>query len=254
MVRLAGALTGAEANQVADRLAARASRAQVLQMLSPTRRGELRPLLDATVDVAPEELVRALRCIAVAKADRPRIGLIWTAPRDLVSGGGLTSALHHLVDDARGSIVCATFNFQRSSAQWEALREASARPDLDVRVYVDQSAADARPRPGTPTTREVADELRGATVLRSRSLARSPHTHPRQVLRRRPTNPRRHERELQQGRRATQRRAGAARRRRRARGLRRPTDAQPGAARLRGRPPELTSAPTFCCGDVGCGR
>lgn len=168
VVSLAEALTGAEATQVADRLAALASRVQVLQMLSPTRRGELRPLLDATADVPPEELVRALRCIAVAKADRPRIGLIWTAPRDLVTGGGLTSALRHLVDDARESVVCATYNFQRSSAQWEALREASARPDLDVRVYVDQAAADARPRPGTPTTRDVADELRGATVLRSR--------------------------------------------------------------------------------------
>lgn len=168
VVALAEALTGTEAAQVADRLAARASRSQVLQVLPPARRGELRPLFETARDIPSEELIRGLRCAAVGRVDRPRVDLVWTAPHDLIATGQLTSALRHLVDGARSSVVCATYNFQRSSAQWEALREASARPDLDVRVYVDSGAAEARPDVRTPTTQQVADELRGATVLRSR--------------------------------------------------------------------------------------
>lgn len=168
VVVLAGALTGTEAAQVADRLAGRASRSQVLQVLPPARRGELRPLLEATRGIPSEEIIRGLHCAAAARADRSRVDLVWTAPQDLITTGGLTSSLRHLVDGARSSVVCATYNFQRSSAQWEALSEASARPDLDVRVYVDSGAADARPDRRTPTTQQVSDELRGATVLRTR--------------------------------------------------------------------------------------
>lgn len=168
VVALASALDITESVHVADRLSARASPAQVLQMLPPTRRTELRPLLDAVRDVPRDELVRALRCAVAGRSDRTRVDLVWTAPHDLIATGGLTSALRHLVDGAQSSVVCATYNFQRTSAQWEALREASARADLDVRVYVDSAAADKRPDARTPTTQQVADELRGATVLRSR--------------------------------------------------------------------------------------
>lgn len=168
VLALAGALSATEAGQIADRLSADASQAQVLQMLPPSRRSELRHMLDAVRDVPRQELVRALRCVFVGHAGRPKVGLVWTAPHGLISAGGLTSALRHLVDGARSSVVCATYNFQRSSAQWEALREASARSELDVRVYVDSAAADARPDGRTPTTQQVADELWGATVMRSR--------------------------------------------------------------------------------------
>lgn len=72
------------------------------------------------------------------------------------------------MDRARQSVTCSTYNFQRSSALWTALRLAAKRPEISVRVYVDAAAADRRSRPGTPTTAEVAEHLRPAVVLRTK--------------------------------------------------------------------------------------
>lgn len=168
LLDLARLLSRSEASALAGRIARGDSRDRVVQAIGPGRRGEVRRLLRAVMHLPPQHLADALHSIAAAKEDRPRVGLMWTAPGGLAGAGGLTSSLRHLVDEARESVVCATFNFQRSSAQWEALRAAAARPDLDVRVYLDQRAADERPAPWSPTTQQVADELAGATVLRSR--------------------------------------------------------------------------------------
>jgi phosphatidylserine/phosphatidylglycerophosphate/cardiolipin synthase-like enzyme len=73
----------------------------------------------------------------------------------------------YLVRGARYSVVCSTFNFQRSSSLWTVLRDAAQRPEVSVRVYLDTAAADLSPRPGAPRTDEVADRLRPATVLRT---------------------------------------------------------------------------------------
>ncbi|MGH3273083.1 MAG: phospholipase D-like domain-containing protein [Streptosporangiaceae bacterium] len=86
--------------------------------------------------------------------------------------GGLTHSVTHLVDNARYSVICSTFNFQRSSGLWEALRRAAQRPEITMKVYLDTSAADGGGRPASsPTTGEVAAHLRPAIVLRTRPLA-----------------------------------------------------------------------------------
>lgn len=89
---------------------------------------------------------------------------------EVAQRGPLTSSLSHLVDGARQSVTCSTFNFQRSSALWTTLRRAAARPELAVRVYVDAAAADHSPSHSTPTTAEVARHLHPATVLRTKEF------------------------------------------------------------------------------------
>ena len=168
---LARQLTADEAAKLAERLEAGATASQALQMISPSRKFEVGKLLrDAGLREDRKGLVQVLRVVNEARSQHSAISTIWTAPKGLTQTGSLTSSLHQLVSNARESIVCATFNFQRSSAQWDALSEAAARPDLSVRVYVDRDAADQKPEPWKPTTQQIADELAGATVLRSRPL------------------------------------------------------------------------------------
>lgn len=178
LLALATVLSGSEAELLAGRLERGDSRAQVIRAVAPGRQALVRGHLAELSSFPAGQLATTLRCVAAAKADRPIVDLVWTAPGDLAGAGGLTSSLRHLVDQARDSVICATYNFQRSSAQWEALQEASARPDLSVRVYLDRDAADKEPKPWSPTTQQVADELPGATVLRSRAWrGRSTRTH-----------------------------------------------------------------------------
>lgn len=118
-----------------------------------------------------------LRAVEGADDVRGAVGTVWTAPDNLVQRGQLTALLHHAVERARESVVCSTFNFQRSSVLWEVLAGAARRPELSVRVYLDTGAADRHPVAGAPTTSEMAAAMAGATLLRTRrrngSLVRS---------------------------------------------------------------------------------
>jgi phosphatidylserine/phosphatidylglycerophosphate/cardiolipin synthase-like enzyme len=76
--------------------------------------------------------------------------------------GRLTSEARRLVDDARMSVVCSSFNFTAHSVFWTALGAASMRPGVTVTVYLDAHA-------GSPET--VAAHLPGATVYRATTLA-----------------------------------------------------------------------------------
>ena len=69
---------------------------------------------------------------------------LWTMPGHLAQHGRLTHSVTYLVDNARYSVICSTFNFQRSSGLWKALRRAAQRPEISMKVYVDTDAADAR--------------------------------------------------------------------------------------------------------------
>jgi phosphatidylserine/phosphatidylglycerophosphate/cardiolipin synthase-like enzyme len=90
-------------------------------------------------------------------------------PGHLAGHGRLTISVTRLVDSARYSVVCSTFNFQRSSGLWQALECAARRPEITLKVYVDTAAADAPGRPRwSPTTDEVAAHLRPGLVLRTR--------------------------------------------------------------------------------------
>jgi phosphatidylserine/phosphatidylglycerophosphate/cardiolipin synthase-like enzyme len=109
-----------------------------------------------------------LRAIEGARSTTTSIDPLWTMPGHLARTGRLTSSVDRLVDGARRSVTCSTYNFQRSSLLWSALRRATLRPEIDLRVYVDTRAADGRPGGSTPTTDQIAAHLHPGVVLRTR--------------------------------------------------------------------------------------
>lgn len=167
---LAAYLTGSEAKEIADRLAAGDPFVRATTVVGHARRSAARELLDrAGLRHGPVDVtVAVLSAIQGAHSRVTTIGTVWTAPGNLAQQGQLTASIHHYVDRARESVICSTFNFQRSSALWVALTGASSRPEVAVRMYMDTAAADKEPAGWKPTTTAVAQAMRGATVLRTR--------------------------------------------------------------------------------------
>jgi phosphatidylserine/phosphatidylglycerophosphate/cardiolipin synthase-like enzyme len=108
-----------------------------------------------------------LRAIEGARSTTTSVEPIWTMPGHLAGGGPLTTSVARLVEGARRSVTCSTFNFQRTSVLWTALADAARRPEMDVRVYVDTAAATAT----APARGEVAAHLHPATVLRTTAFS-----------------------------------------------------------------------------------
>lgn len=131
----------------------------------------MRSLLEATgLAGSGPNVVCVLRAIEGARSTITDLDPLWTMPGHLAGSGPLTSSVPHLVDGARQAVTCSTFNFQKSSGLWVALRRAALRPEVMVRVYVDSRAADHDPKPSTPTTSEVAAQLRPAVVMRTKQF------------------------------------------------------------------------------------
>jgi PLD-like domain len=178
--RLGALLTGTEAREIADRLRDGDTLTAALRVITPGRRPEVRSLLSGVlgghhvVDRGGADrgaVVAVLRAIEGARSAPTTMDPLWTMPGHLAQHGRLTHSVTYLVDNARYSVVCSTFNFQRTSGLWEALRRAAQRPEISMKVYVDTHAADsAERRAGSPTTNEVAAHLRPAIVLRTKSF------------------------------------------------------------------------------------
>lgn len=170
---LAAYLTGSEARTIADRLADGDTINVALRAVTTARRDEARDLIEAVRlgggDVAG--MLRVLRAIEGARSDPAYAVPVWTLPGNLARAGHLTSHMTWLVAGARESVTCATYNFARSSALWQALAQVSERPEVSVRLYLDTAAAD-QPSPGwrgpTTSTADAARALRRVTVLRTR--------------------------------------------------------------------------------------
>ena len=154
-------LTGTEAGLLADRLADGDTLTSALKAVAPGNRATVRALLAAG---SPASRIAVLRAVEGARSAPTSATPLWTMPGHLARSGPLTASVPHLVDSARQAITCSTFNFQRSSGLWQALRQAAGRPELAVRVYLDAAAAGR----GAPTTPEVAAHLRPAVVLRTK--------------------------------------------------------------------------------------
>ncbi|WP_308159049.1 DISARM system phospholipase D-like protein DrmC [Amycolatopsis magusensis] len=154
-------LTGTEAGLLADRLADGDTLTSALRAVAPGNRATVRALLAVG---SPASRIAVLRAVEGARSAPTSATPLWTMPGHLARSGPLTASVPHLVDSARQSITCSTFNFQRSSGLWQALRQAAGRPELTVRVYLDAAAAGR----GAPTTSEVATHLWPAVVLRTK--------------------------------------------------------------------------------------
>lgn len=173
VARLGALLTGSEAAKLAARFADGDTLTQALQGVALGRRPEVRAALEVA-GVVPGNLglaVPVLRAIqGAATARTTDISPIWTLPGHLADYGALTTSIKDLVLTARQSVTCSTFNFQKSSALWDALREVAARGTVEVRVYLDTQAADHDTWAGSPTSVDVAAQLAGADVFRTRHL------------------------------------------------------------------------------------
>ena len=164
-------LTGTEAREIASHLADCDTLTTALRVVSPGRRAEVRTLLESLGASGDRGVVAAvLRAIEGARSAPTTVDPLWTMPGHLAQHGRLTHSVTYLVDNARHSVICSTFNFQRSSGLWKALRQAAQRPEITMRIYLDKNAADRKQKPWSPTTVEVAAQLRPATVLRTKQF------------------------------------------------------------------------------------
>ena len=162
-------LTGTEAREIAGHLLDGDTLTASLRVVAPGRRPEVRSLLSAVGD--GEVMVAVLGAIEGARSSPTTVDPLWTMPGHLAQHGRLTHSVTHLVDNARYSVVCSTFNFQRSSGLWQALQRAARRSEITMKVYMDTNAADGgRRRASSPTTDEVAVHLNPAIVLRTKSF------------------------------------------------------------------------------------
>jgi phosphatidylserine/phosphatidylglycerophosphate/cardiolipin synthase-like enzyme len=158
--RLGAFLTAHEAECLARALEAGETTSSALKEINGTRRPEATHLIRAAElgQHCSETSVAVLRAIAGARSIRTTITPVWTMPGPQTTMGRLTGEVLRLIDAARISVTCSSYNFSLYSSMWTALREASQRPELAVTVYVDATA-------GTP--QQVADHLRNATVFQT---------------------------------------------------------------------------------------
>ncbi|KOX35523.1 phospholipase [Streptomyces sp. NRRL F-4707] len=170
--RLGRLLTGTEAKDIADRLADGDTLTTALKVVAVGQRAEVRRLLEAVARNAGAtyQQILVLRAIEGARTLPTTLSPLWTMPGHLAQSGPLTTSITRLVDSARHTITCSTFNFQRSSALWTSLRKAAQRDGVAVRVYMDTQAADGSGQHWSPSTTEVAAHLAPAEVWRTKDF------------------------------------------------------------------------------------
>lgn len=138
---LAAYLTGTEAKALADRFAAGYGLTAALRAVPADRRQTVRRLVDAAAGGSGSGLVGVLRAVEGALDRRTSVDPVFTVPGNLALSGRVGASVAELVERARTSVVCSTYNFQRSSVLWDALAGVSERPEVDVRLYLDLAAA-----------------------------------------------------------------------------------------------------------------
>jgi len=156
-------LTANEAEALAVQFSSGQHQIKALSVVNATRRGEVKQLLaDARLGHEDRERTAGvLLAIAGAKSLNRELTPVWTMPGNEAKIGHLTGEFHRLVQAARQSVVCATYNFEQTSQMWKALQEAYEQPGVVVTVYVDGDKADAA---------KVKGQLPKATVYRSAEL------------------------------------------------------------------------------------
>lgn len=159
-------LTGTEAGLFAAALEDGESLTSAVGAIDVTKRSEISQILGAVGLRFENELVAAvLRGIEGARSITRAVDTIWTSPGHIFGSGALTTSLVSMVENARQSVVCSTFNFQRSSGMWAALRNAANQPGMTVRTYIDTEANSGE---WGPSSMEVAEWLSPGIVLQTK--------------------------------------------------------------------------------------
>jgi len=136
---------------------------KALGAINSSRRADAKALL-AAAGLGHADTARAtavLRAIAGAKSVHRDLTPVWTMPGNEAKLGHLTGEFHRLVQAARISVTCATYNFETTSKMWTVLKQAAEQPGVVVTVYVDGDKADAA---------KVKGQLPRATIYRSAEL------------------------------------------------------------------------------------
>jgi phosphatidylserine/phosphatidylglycerophosphate/cardiolipin synthase-like enzyme len=157
-------LTAGEAEGIAVLLDGGEHRIQAMQAVSAARRQRATELLTTAGlgHADREKSVAVLHAIAGAKSVHRQLVPVWTMPGNEAKIGHLTGEFHRLVDGARVSVTCASYNFTSKSNMWAVLKSASERPGVAVCVYVDAEK-------GEPSA--VKTQLPLATVYKSGQLS-----------------------------------------------------------------------------------
>lgn len=154
-------LTSSEAQALAILFGNGQSRVKALTAISPSRREKVKRLLAAADLDHAAQTETVLRAIAGAKSVHRDLTPVWTMPGNEAKAGHLTSEFHRLVQAARISVTCSTYNFETTSQMWLVLKDASEQSGVVVTVYVDGSKAD---------TATIKGQLPHATIYRSAML------------------------------------------------------------------------------------
>ena len=165
-------LSGTEARLIAEALEAGDSLSSALSGLDGARRGEAKALL-GVAGLAKDRaaLVAVLRAIEGARALTQSVETLWTMPGHVAQSSGLTTSVARLIEGARTSVICSTFNFQTTSLLWHGLKDAAHRPGVSVRVYVDAHATSGDKG---PRAEEIAAWLSPAVVFRTSTFDGKP--------------------------------------------------------------------------------
>ncbi|MDQ1538432.1 MAG: hypothetical protein QOE58_2825 [Actinomycetota bacterium] len=156
-------LTASEAEALAVQFDNDQHIVKALFAINSARRQDAKTLL-AAAGLDHTDSVRAtavLRGIAGAKSLHRDLTPVWTMPGNEAKVGHLTGEFHRLVEAARISVTCATYNFEKTSQMWAVLKKAAEQPGIVVTVYVDADKADAT---------KVKAQLPRATTYRSAEL------------------------------------------------------------------------------------
>jgi phosphatidylserine/phosphatidylglycerophosphate/cardiolipin synthase-like enzyme len=162
-VALGRYLTASEADALATQFESGQHSVKALGAVNSFRRAEVKELL-AAAGLGHANSGRAtavLRGIAGAKAVHRDSIPVWTMPGNEADVGHLTGEFHRLVQAARISVTCATYNFETTSKMWSVLKLAAEQPGVVVTVYIDGDKADAS---------KVKAQLPRATIYRSADL------------------------------------------------------------------------------------
>ncbi|ACZ20297.1 hypothetical protein Sked_03300 [Sanguibacter keddieii DSM 10542] len=163
---LGALLSGTEAGLVASALEEGLSLTSAIGIIDQAKKARVMAITSAA-DLTFESalIAAALRGVEGAHSTSRAVSTVWTMPGHVAQAGGLTTSLIALVEAARQSVVCSTFNFQKTSGMWEALRGVAARPGVSLRVYID---AEANAGGVGPTSSETAEWLAPGHVLQTR--------------------------------------------------------------------------------------
>lgn len=160
---LGGFLTASEAEALAVQFVSGQHTVKALAVVNAARREEVKRLLSAAGlnHIDGEHAAGVLRAIVGAKSSYRDLTPVWTMPGNEAKIGHLTGEFHRIVQAARQSVVCATYNFEQTSQMWTVLKEASEQPGVVVTVYLDGDKADAV---------KVKTQLPKATIYQSIEL------------------------------------------------------------------------------------